>query len=336
MSKFSTLSKLTVSLLVASTIGLAGCSQGADEASSDSSQSAEQSADRTVSTPKGDVTVPGDPQKVVVLNYALAGYLYDLDVPVTNVVPEDADGDGEFSDMWGDKPEEDGTEFLPWSTEGFDLESIMAAEPDLIIAGGWGFPYFQADEIYDDLSDIAPTVMVDKGFETWQDQLKFLAVDTFGKQDKYDEMLSDYDARIEDVRGNIEVPPQPTSFISVVADGTPYLAFDNSALPELFSDLGFEVNPLTEENNLEPYTQGGDMAELSTEQLGQLVDSETVFVNGFNADTLSVDELKDRPVWQDLPAFQNGHAYDLPYWASRHDYDEAMALLDQVEENFGK
>lgn len=314
--------------------GLAGCSGGSqDTAPGEQATGAE--GTRAVETPRGEVEVPTDPQKVVVLNYALAGYLYDLDVPVAATIPEDAEQvEGEYSEFWGDAPQEDDTRFLPWSADGFDLEAILGAEPDLIIAGGWGFPHFQADEAYDDLSAIAPTVMVDLGFADWQEQLEFLAVDVFDDQEAYDMMVADYDARVEEVRDAIEVPQQPTSFVSVTADGTPYLVLEDTGLPAMADQLGFETAALGEEHSLEPYQPGGDLAELSTEQLGQIVDSETVFVLGFNADTTSVEELAEEPAWSALPAFQGDRAYDLPYWALRHDFDEAMALLDSLEEEF--
>lgn len=311
------------------------CSSGGADPAEDGSGGSDST--RTVSTPKGEVEIPADPQRVVVLNYALAGYLYEMDIPVTATIPEDASQpSGEFSEMWGDSPAEDGTEFLPWSADGFDLEAILAADPDLIIAGGWGFPNFQADAAYADLSAIAPTVIVDKAFVDWTEQAEFLAVDVFDRESVFADMVRTYEERVEEVAAAIEVPPQPTSFISVTADGTPYLLFDDTGLPVMFDALGFQTNDIVARNDLAPYQPGGDMAELSTEQLGQLVDSETVFIMGFNSETTSVAELTDTPAWRNLPAFVGGNAYDLPYWAVRHDYNEALALLDIVQEEFAR
>lgn len=77
------------------------------------------------------------------------------------------------------------------------------------------------------------------------------------------------------------------------------------------------------------------MAELSTEQVGQLLaDVPTLFITGFNADTTDVATLSQQAVWAALPAFEDSHAYDLPYWSVRGDYDEAMALLNIVEQQF--
>lgn len=56
-------------------LALAGCSSSGSEDSAGD-------ATRVVKTDQGEVTVPADPQRVVVLNHALTGYLFNLDVPV--------------------------------------------------------------------------------------------------------------------------------------------------------------------------------------------------------------------------------------------------------------
>lgn len=98
--------------------------------------------------------------------------------------------------------------------------------------------------------------------------------------------------------------------------------------------LGFTTAPLFEENDIEPYTAGGDMFGPSLEVLSEVLRSETVFVVGFNNASIGVDDLKDETPYNRVPAFESGQVHDLPYWSMRGDYDEAMALLDIVEEMF--
>jgi iron complex transport system substrate-binding protein len=61
----------------------------------------------------------------------------------------------------------------------------------------------------------------------------------------------------------------------------------------------------------------------------------TVFITGFNTDIGDIDALRQNPVLAALPSFQNDAAYVLPYWMARGDYDEALALLDEIERLFG-
>ncbi|WP_430592419.1 ABC transporter substrate-binding protein [Humidisolicoccus flavus] len=319
---------------------LTGCSSdtspeasGSPEASN--SPSSDAAADRTVTTDYGDVVVPGDAERIVVLNYALAGYLYTLDVPVFATIPEDADAtEGEFSPAWAADAEADGTVFLPWSVDGFDLEAILESDPDLIIGGGIGFPLFQAEQVYDELSAIAPTVLVGKALGSWQQQFDFLANDVFDRGEEYDAAIAAYDTRVEEVAATITPPPSPVSFLTFTADGTAYALVETVGLPTEFAAVGIEPAPIFAEGDFEVYGGGGDMFELSTEQAGQVITQPTVFVMGFNGDTIDVATLMENPVYAALPAFQSSNAYDLPYNVLRGDYDDAMELLDIIESLF--
>ncbi|MEV0650774.1 ABC transporter substrate-binding protein [Phytomonospora sp. NPDC050363] len=301
----------------------------------DESSGTEAAATREVTTDRGPVTIPAAPKRVVVLNYALAGYLYKLDVPVVATIPEDANAtEGRFSDFWAAEAEAEGTVFLPWSVDGFDLEAVLAQDPDLIVGGGIGFPLAQAEQVYDKLTGIAPTVLVSGTLTTWRDQFSFLAEDVFDKGAEYAEYVTAYDTRAAEVRDSIKPPPGPVVFLAFTADGTAYGLVESVGLPVEFADLGIEPAPIFADGGFEVYGKGGDMFELSTEQVGKTVTQPTVFVMGFNGDFTDVATLKKNPVYAALPAFAEGHAYDLPYWVLRGDYDEAMALLDIVAERF--
>jgi len=309
-----------------------GCAPASE---TDASENPAESATRTVATDYGDVVVPADPQKIVVLNYALTGYLYNLDQPVAATIPEDADGgEGAYSELWGDAPEKDGTTFLPWSVDGFDLEAILALEPDLIVGGGIGFPLFQAEQVYDELSDIAPTVLVGKSLDTWQEQFEFLADDVFDQADEYAEAVDAYEKRVAEVRESITPPEGPVVYVTFTGDGTPFPLVESVGLPKELAEVGIEPAPVFADNDFEVYGGGGDMFEISNEQAGQVITQPTLFVLGFNGDFMDARTLAENPLWSALPAFQNDSVHDLPYWSLRGDYDEALATLDIIEEMF--
>ncbi|MGC2942576.1 MULTISPECIES: ABC transporter substrate-binding protein [unclassified Brevibacterium] len=300
----------------------------------DDSSSASGSETRVVTTEQGEVEVPADPQRVVVLNYALAGYLFDPDVPVVATTPEVTETDGEFSQFWSEEAEAQGTEFLPWSNDGFDLEAIIAADPDLIIAGGIGFPLKHATDSYDRLQEVAPTVLVSGDKQTWQDQFSFIASDVLGRQADYEKFVSVYEDRVAEVKDNISIPEGEISILTLDSKDTPYILIEGESLSAELEPLGFTTAPLFEENDIEPYTAGGDMFGPSLEVLPDILNSETVFVVGFNNASIGVDDLKDEAPYDRVPAFESGQVHDLPYWSMRGDYDEAMALLDIVEDMF--
>ncbi|MFC7619824.1 ABC transporter substrate-binding protein [Microlunatus sp. GCM10028923] len=291
--------------------------------------------ERVVKTGQGDVTVPADPKRIVVLNFALAGYLYAMDVPVLATIPEDADAkEGVFSPFWAEDAKADGTVFLPWSSDGFAIEEILALEPDLIIGGGQGFPLAQAVKAYDQLSAIAPTVLVGNELRSWQDQFSFLAEQVFDRGDRYAERLAGYQDRIAEVKAKITPPPGPVGYLSFTSDQRPFGIVEDFGLPQELAQLGFEPAPFFADNDFETYGGAGDMFEISPELIDRAVTMPTVFVLGFNAETIKVEDLAKSPIYARLPSFKNDHAYHLPYWALRADYHETMALLDTLEEQF--
>jgi iron complex transport system substrate-binding protein len=292
-------------------------------------------ATRTVTTDQGDVTVPTEPERIVVLNSNLAGYFFALDVPVLATIPEvPGPGGGDYPEVWAEQASDDATVILPWGEDGFDFEAILAAEPDLIVGGGQGFPAFQAAEAYDRLSEIAPTVLVSKTLLSWQDQLSFIADDLLDEADAEAELVAEYDARVAEVASAITLPPVPVAYLVMTADGVPYSLPENSALPQTLAELGFEPAPVIADNPDFEAFGTGDSFELSTEQVSQVLTAPTIFTFGFNASGTDVATLAQNPVYAALPAFAAGHAYDLPSWAYRADFLRTMELLDYIEAQF--
>lgn len=312
---------------------LTGCSTTVPEAAAPGSATVETT--RTVTTDQGDVTVPTEPERIVVLNSNLAGYFFALDVPVLATIPEvPGPGGGEYPATWAEQATEDETVILPWGEDGFDFEAILAAEPDLIVGGGQGFPAFQAGEAYDRLSEIAPTVLVSKTLLSWQDQLSFIADDLLDQADAEAELVAEYDAKAAEVAAAITLPPVPVAYLVMTADGVPYSLPEDSALPQTLAELGFEPAPVIADNPGFEAFGTGDSFELSTEQVSQVLTAPTIFTFGFNAGSTDVATLAQNPVYAALPAFASGNAYDLPSWAYRADFLRTMELLDYIEAEF--
>lgn len=319
---------------VAAAVLPAGCATSSDDSDQSGGTGDVASETRVVSTDNGDVTIPADPQRIVVLNSALAGYFYALDVPVRGTIPLNTEAD-EFPEFWADEAEADGTVMIPWSNDGFDFEALLAEEPDLIVGGGQGFPGSQAADAYQQLTEIAPTVLVSTSLHTWQEELEFIAGDVLGMPEAGQKLVDTYEARVAEVREAIDPPPTPVSYLLMLADGTPWSIPETAALPATLGEVGLEPAPVLVDNPQFEAYGSGDSFEVSTEQVGKVFTDPTVFVLGFQADVTSVKDLSANPVYAALPAFESGNAYDLPYWAHRADYYATMALLDEIETMFG-
>lgn len=311
---------------------LAGCGNGAG-GSVAASESASVSGTRTIETDQGSIEVPSDPQRVVVLSGSLAGYAFDLDAPVaatdTRVLGV-TDLKADFPPAWSDEAVEQGTEALPGG-EQLSVEAVAKADPDLIIGGGQGITGVQAVEAYDDLQEIAPTVLVPTSVKDWQGELEMIAK-TLGEEEKAKEMVDNYDNRVSEVKDKITVPEGEFEVLLSLSTNEPSLVPSDATLPAELEDLGFTAADVWKKAG-EPELYGsGDSFNVSTEVLPTVADADTAFV--MNLGGKGLDELTTDSTYSQLPAFKNGQAYELPATSYRPDYDGAMGTLDTVEELF--
>lgn len=310
-----------LSLAIAATIfGLSGVAHAAD-----------------VETIKGTVSVPDAPQRVLVLNPALAGSVYAVGVPVLAVTASTrATTEEGYSALWADQARAGHTEVLPWDFAQLNFELILSYEPDLIIAGGQGRPAFLANEAYDQLSAIAPTLFVDAAINTWQGELEFLGK-ALGKTDAVQLALDTYAARIAEVKAAIAVPAQPTAFILSMAPGeAPYFLPEGSATPALFAEVGFEPDTLHQKFPELELASTGDSAKVELEQASRVLTAPTAIVIPWGPGAPVAADLATTPILADLPSVKAGQAFDFPDYSYRFDYYGALALLDLIETGFAQ
>lgn len=149
------------------------------EAAQSSSQPSATAEDgvRTVASEKGEITIPANPSKVIGLSVVYPEFLQALGVTpiaVQNYHPE--------FPVYLEEPFKNTTKMGIATTP--DFEKILAAEPDLIIAPTWW-----SDKDYDQLTKIAPTVLLPQR-DDWRDELKDIA-GVLGKPEAADKVIQD-------------------------------------------------------------------------------------------------------------------------------------------------
>jgi iron complex transport system substrate-binding protein len=317
-------------LLALAVTALAGCGGTPAEPAAQ----APEPTTRTVTTDRGPVEVPADPQRIVVLSGGLAGYLYALDAPVaatdTRVLGV-TNLDGSFPPAWADAATAQGTTALP-AGEQLNIEAVAAARPDLIIGGGQGITAVQAGEAYDQLAAIAPTVLVPTTVVGWQEQLGLVA-EAAGRADRVPALVQAYTDKVAQVRSAITVPAEPAVFVLSLANNTPYLVPPDAALPAMLEELGFTVDDVLTKAGNPALFGSGDSFEVSPELLSQVADAPLAFVIPLSGRPAA--ELGQDPLYAQLPAFSRGDVYELPAPSYRPDYDGAMATLDLIQREFG-
>lgn len=291
---------------------------------------------REVETSKGVVELPAEPQRVLVLNPAIAGSLYALGLDVLAVTESTrAPTEEGYSGVWAEEARAAGTEVLPWDFEGFNYELLLSYDPDLIVAGGQGRPGFLANEGYDQLSTVAPTLFVDTNLGSWKDELDAIAT-ALGRETEAEEAIAAYNERIEEVAAAIELPPQPTAFMLSLDPETPYFMPETTATPQLFADLGFIVDPLAERFPQFEAFGTGDSVEVSAELAGEVFSAPTIVLVPFDPASPHAEDMETDPILSRLPAVRSGDVYEMPDYAYRFDYYGALATLDVIEETFGR
>lgn len=262
----------------------------------DAASSGEEPTTRTVEHVAGTTEVPVDPQRIVTTTDQNA-LLPLLELGVTPVGSAGLVGDGgETSFRRTEGFDTSGVEFTGAYGEP-NLEAVASLRPDLIV----GYE-FDAD-YYDDLSDIAPTVLVQIFDRPLSEGLLEFA-DLVGEQERAAELQAEYEERVAALRSALgdRLPTLSVTVISAGEPGTFYRGDTGQAVGTVMDDLGL----------LRVQAQEADTGEeaISLEQLGTR-DADVVLVLDYSGDgsDTGVRSLLDSPTYERLAAVQAGQAH---------------------------
>lgn len=274
----------TLAPLLALALVLSGCSGGSTE---------ENPTGATVDTKFGPVEVPADPQRVVALGWGDAETALALGVePVgaSDWVEFGGTGVGPWAeDLYTEAPEIIGT-MEP------DFEAIAALEPDLILdvkASG-------EQERYDRLSEIAPTVGVPEGgdsYLTTMEQQVTMIAEALGREDEGAQALERIEEEFATARS--EHPEFEGRSVTVAAKTSEgWGAYvEESERVQFMEKLGFEQSETIAALQPEGFT-----APVSEENLDQL-DADLLVVFPIY---IPVAEVTSSPGFESIPAVADG------------------------------
>lgn len=264
-------------------LGVGACS-GSDSADEPTG------ATRTVDTAKGPVEVPENPGRVVVLD---TGELDNaLALGVTPVGAVTTDVDSEFLGYLGDQT--GGIDTVGTISDP-NLEEIAALHPDLILTN-----VERDGSRYDQLSDIAPTVMSETVGYPWKQNLE-LNAEALGREDEAADLMADYDKRAAAIDKAL---PDGTviSLVRFLADET-----------RLYSDKSFAGVVITDVGATVPAAARGADTHivLSSEKLG-LADGDIVLTSTYGqTDDTDQAEITESGLWTGLDAVKQGHVTEI-------------------------
>lgn len=289
---------------------------------------------RTVESEKGEVTLNAQPQRIVSTSPTLTGGLLAVGAPVvataTTMPNTDVSDDQGFFSQWGPVAKERGVE-AAYETSSPSVEKVAAQQPDLIVVAATGGD--SALDIYDQLAQVAPTIVIDGSDKSWVEVAEQIGVAT-GHEAEAAEVAQKYDERVAEVKEAITLPDGTASPLINFDDGSGAAALTpESAHGRLLTSLGFELAPIPESvTGTTSMGERSDIVELSTENVVKGLPGDTWIVFAPGAKTEEV--ITTNPAYSAAPAVKNDAVAYLGADTFRLDYYSSMNALDQLEKHF--
>lgn len=282
-----------------------------------------QATDQTLKHAQGETRITGTPERVVTLFQGATDTAVALGITPAGVV--DAWALGANYDYLDDALE--GVPHVGLETQP-SLEAIALLEPDLIFASRR-----RHEKIYDQLSQIAPTVSLETVFDVHQ------TLDVMGKalnrEARADELWTAWERRLEAFRQQADTTlgdrwPMSATVLNFRADHV-RIYLDGSYAGTILHNLGF-TRPL-------PHLENQWVLKLTTKESIPIIDAEVVFyfMEDDQAVHNSFDAWTSHPLWRNLTAVQNDRVYpvDRVDWSLAGGFLGANRMLDQLFRHFG-
>ena len=270
----------------------------------------------TVTDVRGDVEIPADPQRIVDLS-GNSDILSILGYDVVGTANSDAYDYTKFPSYLEETLK--GAEILGYSMQDtMDVEAVMNLNPDLIVIST------VQEKMYDALSEIAPTVMIQLEALNWKDDVRTLAK-VFNKEDVANEWIANYENKAKEAGDKIKAEyGEDTTYLSFLASGGQFFIFDGAGFGDvLYNDMGLAKPagmPEQTDISLPVVTYEGLAA----------IQSDYIFVIATDED---LDQLEANSIWNNLPAVKNGNVVVLessPYFNQGYSSIGREILVDEI------
>ncbi|CUO87621.1 MAG: iron-hydroxamate ABC transporter substrate-binding protein [Clostridium saudiense] len=270
----------------------------------------------TVTDVRGDVEIPADPQRIVDLS-GNSDILSILGYDVVGTANSDAYDYTKFPSYLEETLK--GAEILGYSMQDtMDVEAVMNLNPDLIVIST------VQEKMYDALSEIAPTVMIQLEALNWKDDVRTLAK-VFNKEDVANEWIANYENKAKEAGDKIKAEyGEDTTYLSFLASGGQFFIFDGAGFGDvLYNDMGLAKPagmPEQTDISLPVVTYEGLAA----------IQSDYIFVIATDED---LAQLEANSIWNNLPAVKNGNVVVLessPYFNQGYSSIGREILVDEI------
>lgn len=314
--------RLFLGFLVAAALALAACGGAGGGSGADGGAGGEGGGSevRTVEHAMGASEVEGTPERVVVLDTGELDSVMSLGVkPVGSV--EAVEGFGLPSYLEGTGGIENvGTIEEP------NLEKIATLEPDLILSSK-----LRHEKIYDQLSQIAPTVFTETTGVTWKANFEKHA-EAMNRTDEAEEVMTGYDERIGEFK-NVMGDRLGETEVSVVRflPGETRIYQKESFIGTVLEDAGLSRPP---SQDVEDFAILG-ASEEAIPQMG----GDAIFVTVYGPqDETTRQKITSDPLWRKLDAVRQDRVYEASddLWMLGIGPTAANGVLDDLEKHLAE
>lgn len=270
----------------------------------------------TVTDVRGEVEIPANPKRIVDLS-GNSDILSILGYKVVGTANSDAYDYTKFPSYLEETLS--GAKILGYSMQDtMDVEAVMNLNPDLIVIST------VQEKMYDALSEIAPTVMIQLEALNWKDDVRALGK-VFGKEDVANEWIANYEAKAKEAGDKIKAKyGDDTTYLSFLASGGQFFVFDGAGFGDvLYKDMGLakpEGMPKQTDISLPVVTYEGLAA----------IKADYIFAIATDED---LAQLEANSIWNNLPAVKNGNVVILessPYFNQGYSPIGREKLVDEI------
>ncbi len=288
---------------------------------------------RQIADSRGSQTLDHKPLRIVSTSVTLTGSLLAIDAPViasgaTTPNNRVADDQG-FLRQWGNVAKQRQLARLYIGEP--SAEAVAAQMPDLILISATGGD--SALALYDQLSTIAPTLVINYDDKSWQALLTELGHIT-GQEKQAAARIAEFDRQLATVKQQMKLPPQPVSaLVYTAAAHSANLWTADSAQGKLLQQLGFTLATLPAGlHTSQSQGKRHDIIQLGGENLAAGLNGQSLFL--FAGDQKDADAIYANPLLSHLPAVQHKQVWALGTETFRLDYYSAMLVLQRLASQF--
>lgn len=270
----------------------------------------------TVTDVRGEVEIPANPKRIVDLS-GNSDILSILGYKVVGTANSDAYDYTKFPSYLEETLS--GAKILGYSMQDtMDVEAVMNLNPDLIVIST------VQEKMYDALSEITPTVMIQLEALNWKEDVRALGK-VFGKEDVANEWIANYEAKAKEAGDKIKAKyGDDTTYLSFLASGGQFFVFDGAGFGDvLYKDMGLakpEGMPEQTDISLPVVTYEGLAA----------IKADYIFAIATDED---LAQLEANSIWNNLPAVKNGNVVILessPYFNQGYSPIGREKLVDEI------